>query len=198
MNFTLISKSTKDILATSAGKSFTLLGITILTIIFFVVFAIRPSLVKISEIQREVSDNNIYSQKLQNKIENLNKISNQIENGENSDKLDFFQDVFPNSNDVHELILNISSLASKNNLKFSAASTELDQILSDDEAGLNSNLKKYKVLFNFTGDANGFMSFVEQIASYPRAMNITSINMSKDTEGKYIFSFEITAYYLNI
>jgi hypothetical protein len=54
------------------------------------------------------------------------------------------------------------------------------------------------VLIAFIIFISNFVTFIDKISKYPRAIQIANIGMSKDSEGKYIFRFDLTAYYLPV
>ena len=197
MNIERLSQKTKEIISTTTGKSFSLLGLTILLVIFFVYFAIRPSLVKIAEIQREVTDNNEYLIKLDEKIKNLDAVAQQLDDPVISPKLKFFSEALPHRNDINELLLNLSSLASKNGLTVTNISNEYDLNLTEKELGISNQLAKYKMQLNFEGDPNGFSRFLESLAFYPRAISISNVGITKGLDGKFQYRFDIVAYFIN-
>lgn len=180
------------------NKSFGLLFLTIIIVMIFILAAIRPSLIKITEIQKEVNDNTIYNEQLKTKIANLNALQAIISPQEVQDKLAVFENVLPTESKVHELLVNVSEFAAANSLVVSNVAVDETTKLVESESEINPDLQKFKLVYSLKGDPSNFVTFIDKISKYPRAIQIANIGMSKDSEGKYIFRFDMTAYYLPV
>jgi len=196
MDISIISEKTYNYISSTNGKTFAIFTITILLVIFFIVFAIRPTVLKIVQIQAEYSANEEFLEKLKTKNDNLDTLADQFNDEVIRPKLDLFSKIVPTKIDTEEIILNLSTLATNDGLKVVSVNTNYDLNLSDSELNLSTKIKKYKISFNLNGSAEGFNKYIEKVTNYPRAMTVSNIGMTKSTEGNYIYRFDLTAYYL--
>lgn len=112
-----------DIRQTAASprfRSFTWLSITIFTVSFFLVVAIRPTLITIAKLQKEIKDKDTASVQLQNKIDGL--IKAQAEMVMYLDDLEKIDQAIPDQMDYDKIAVVIEEIAINNSVNLKSLS----------------------------------------------------------------------------
>lgn len=101
--------SIKRITQTTKIRSFTWLSVTIFTITFFLIVAIRPTLVTIAKLNKEIKDKTQASKELQKKIDSI--VAAQDIYARNSDNLTLLDEAFPEKSEFPRLAFFFEQIA---------------------------------------------------------------------------------------
>lgn len=147
---------------------------TLVALIIAIIFAIKPTLTTISDLNRQITDATHVYNALQTKVNNLSKLSAQYV----SLQSDFpnIEAAVPKSEDAQLLLAALQSLAQKHNLTITGLSTQLDT---------KQDTQKYRVLtFNISADGSyaDILSFLNDSVTFQRIILPVSINLTKNTD----------------
>jgi len=156
------------------SKSYLMLIATILIVVIFVVVAIRPTVLKITEITAENQRNKDYLAAIKAKNEELQKISQLKNDVENYPKIQAYLQAIPQSEKFHELLANIEILAKQTGVTVSNVSSSP---VSGFETAIDSSLVRTNVVITASAsDYNSLKQFSQLISNYPRIKKVESLN----------------------
>lgn len=171
-------------------KKYLELILSMATIALFAVFAIRPTLLTIIELQKEIREKEETVIKLETKIRNLQTGSNnlQIE----SARLPIILDAVPSSAKPESLVKQIESLTTKNSLtimSFSASdailvgSTKSNEITdkSSEVQKLPDGASELAFTLSVRGNYESLFSFVTDLQNMRRPVQIDSFAINSNT-----------------
>ncbi len=168
----------RELFKTPKRKTYTLGGITALTVGIFIAFTIRPTFIKIADLNKEIKDKEEFLEKIENKLETVNFLISQKQSV--SEDLSYFEEDLPTEEKGGFIVANLAAMAEDNNLTL--VNVEFDEDLSSDfelDIENNESLTVIQVDMHLEGDAAGMENFVEDLESFPRIFDIRSINYSK-------------------
>lgn len=174
------------------AKTYTFASFTLIVVMVLLIGAIRPTMIKISEIQKEVEAKQVTNKKLDDKIEALSTLSNEY--ADNKDMFTKLPLVFPSQGNFSLLLSNIDEIAREqgfnlNNINFGQS----------DKVKLTYNaLKPWNVRFSISGSRANLIPFLSKMESLPMFPTITKVSYSLDKEklGIITFSIEMVIYKL--
>jgi len=173
-------------------KAKTYLGIilSLLTTTFFVVFAIKPTLVTIAQLIRQTKDQKEVEASLEKKINSLSQAQNEYLAVEPN--LSLLEDALPQEPQAPLLIKQLEALASQNNVS-------IDR-LRINEFNLKKNSppqsEKQPLTFSFaaTGDYANLKAFLSSLANLRRIVLVESFSFQKKGVGeKTVLSLNLIA-----
>jgi Tfp pilus assembly protein PilO len=178
------------------ARKFITLILTLLTLSFFGIFAIGPTLSTISKLQKELEDNRLVENKLKQKINNLSVLQQKYADLQGS--LQDVYDTVPKTPEVAVFIGQIEKLTQDNNVNITNLQTFQVEAVSKG----NNVLKRYSS-FNFNlsieGDYENISSFLDQLTNMQRIVSLDtlSINNIYDRQKGAILRLSIkgTAYF---
>lgn len=159
-------------LRNTQNQKYLTLFLTIGTSIFFILFAINPTISTIAKLKKEISDSRILDQKMSEKINNLSYLNSAYPQIEND--ISYITDAVPQKSDAPVLIGQMQKLAQEagvsiGNITISPVS------LTSSNPSINS--------FNFTvtvgGQFNDFSRYLEYLITMQRALTIDSVLINK-------------------
>lgn len=175
----------------------TALIFTLLTIAFFGLAAIRPTLATISELQAELKEKKVMETELTDKINTLSQLQQEFQDHE--DSLEVFDTVIPHQQDLDRLLLEVEYLAAINqtplrNIRLVDVTTFGEAKTVQDE---EEDLGPFESLA-FSVTANGsydqLMDLLKVYDSFDRYVMIESMSFSQPTEedADYELSMNVT------
>lgn len=183
----------KIVSGTIQAKTYSFAAFTIVVVIILLAGAIRPTLVKISEIQKEVNTKTITNKQLDNKIEALSKLSNEY--AENRDSFATLPLVFPAQGNFSLLLSNIEEVAKENGFVLTSINFgKTDNVKLDYQS-----LRPWIMKFSVSGSRANLIPFLARLEELPMYPTITKVNYSIDKESNQAnsFSIEMTIYKLD-
>lgn len=184
----------KPVIGNKYVKSFAPYIFSLISLIIFIIFAIRPTVVTIIELQKSIQDNQKILDQLDKKTQdltdgkrNLENISPEIKNKINAR--------IPSSPAVTNLINNLQTSAS-NIATVSALQVQPVTIYnnaSDQKTPLS--LEELSFSFNIQGPYSELLTVIDNFNKAPRLINLTSVVFNKTIEGNGL-SISGKGYYL--
>lgn len=149
--------------------------LTLLTISFFGLFAIRPTLITIAKLIKELKEAQKTNQILEKKVNNLTQA--QFTYAAVEDYLAYVNRSLPKKAEFNRLATEINFLAFNHNLLLSSASFEEFELLE-----LDNKLKTLKFRISVAGGFTDIKNFLKDLANLDRIVNIDSVAFSTKTE----------------
>jgi len=150
-------------------------------VIFFALFAIRPTMVTMSDLIKEIDDKKAFDQKLSQKIAALSTVQTQYLSLEN--RLSVLDQAIPSSPKFEEAIRIIEKLASQNKLVIN--SMQVSEIPSEPislaEYGSRQR-ESLPISINVIGEYSAIRTFVENLKNNRRSLIVDSIIFSVNEE----------------
>lgn len=169
--------SLQNLFKNEQNKTYTMVGLTVLTVGVFVFLAIRPSYTKINELREEIKVKEELLQKMKSKRETIQYLVEKKD--EISDQLPSFEDAFPQKPEEAFIIANVSSIAQQDSVLLKSIEfnkkTDKDYLNEASEFGTLF----LKVDLSLTGDYVQLEEFIDDLSSFPRIFDIRSISYSK-------------------
>lgn len=145
------------------------LFLTVATVLFFAVFAIRPTLVTMSELIEELNQKQELEQALTRKIAALGTAQAQLST--NQDSLQFLSQALPTEPQFVLVLKTLEKMASNNTIVINSLQTP-----SIPDPNPNTNQPSFRISLNVTGNFEDIRSFVSQIVTYRRLMIVESVS----------------------
>lgn len=185
----------KPVIGNKYVKSATPYIFSLLAIIIFVIFAIRPTILTIISLQKSIQDNQQTLDALEKKSRDLTDGKRNLENLDPNIKT-LINTRLPDVVAVTTLINNLQITASKT-ASISALQVQPVTIYTND-SNLNPKQSLGEILFslNAQGSYTSLLQTLDSIAKSSRLINITSVLLSKSAEGTIVLSISGKAYYL--
>jgi len=163
-------------------RSFTYLSLSIFTVCFFAIVAIRPTLVTIAKLNREIKDKKEASQKLQTKINAI--VSAQKEFSSNNENLYLLDEALPEKNEFPVLAYFLEETATQSGVALTSLSLER---IGESKDNTKTSPEKTN-FFNFSVGVRGeyprIKDFLLSLESSRRLIKIqqVAINQSKQED----------------
>lgn len=157
------------------------LFLSIGTVVFFAIFAIRPTLLTMSELIKEIDDKKELNTQLEQKVASLSSVQTIYNNLEN--RLFLIDQAIPSQPQVENVLKLIEKVASEEEIVISTI--QLKEIPKDSSADVTFEQKsKISVPINVSviGDYQAIKNFTQRIISLRRALVIDSIIFSVSEE----------------
>lgn len=158
-------------------KAITMLIFTFVALSFLGIFAINPTLVTITELQKQLDESKFVYRSLTTKINNLSSLQQQYDTL--SDDLSFVFDAIPQNPSAPSLIGQIEALADKQNIKITSLrvnKVELSKIIKPDKESFS-----YTFALEANGEYSQLTNFTESLININRIIVVESISLIKDT-----------------
>jgi len=170
------------------------LTLSIITVMVFAMFAIRPTILTIIDLNKEIKAKEETSKKLKQKVTNLQTASALMQ--QKSADIQYIYMAVPATGKPEQLISQIESLAINNSLKMVSFSTsevlmvgkDLQVKKTKDFKGLSNNANELPFSVSLRGSYVDMYSFLNQIENVKRPIKIDSfvINSNVTDEGKIL------------
>ena len=171
-------------------RSFTWLSLTVFTTSFFIIAAIKPTLVTVAKLQREIKDKQEANEKLQTKINSL--ILAQAEMVNYLDDVAILDQSLPNNSEYYIAAANFENYAGESGVNLKSLSfNEMGDYL---KVSNKSGTGKYKVIpFNLSASGNygNLKSFLNLVENSSRLLLVEASRfnaISKETGGELTIS----------
>jgi Tfp pilus assembly protein PilO len=152
-------------------KYFTIV-LTLTASIFFILFAINPTVSTIINLRKQLADAKVVDEKLTQKINNLTALSQQYQNIQ--DDLPFIMDAIPQNPKAPELVGQIQSIGQESSVQIN--NVEIMPL----NLNVTSSTKSSSFEFNVMGEGSfeNVQSFISNLINMQRAVSVTSIQLT--------------------
>lgn len=167
---------------------------SLISIAVFGVFAIRPTITTISNLQKEVSEKQQLLDQLQQKANSLDTAKKNLD-AIPADKKTQIANALPNNPQVTDFIANLQSDLPK---EASSPAIQVQPVLLYDSTPSNGaySVKKMSFIFNLKGSFSDLSNVSQAIKTLPRLTAIDEITLNKSEDGTLTLSVTADALYL--
>jgi len=157
------------------------LFLSIGTVVFFAIFAIRPTLLTMSDLIKEIDDKKQLDQKLDQKIAALSTIQNVYSSLEN--RLGVLDQAIPSQPEFENVLKIIEKIASEQQIAISNIQVkEIPKLAPEDVPFKQKQRISLPISITVTGDYQAIRNFVEAIITTRRSLIIDSMIFSVNEE----------------
>lgn len=164
--------------------------LTLTVSIFFLLFAINPTVSTIVKLKKDLKDSEFVEQALEKKIANMSSLFQQRERIK--EDIPLILEAVPMSPEATILFAQMQSVADSSSVTLSNENTvdiPLDSSNASDSASFNFQVTA-------SGEYNNVYQFLSNLTDMQRAVSVESINISKSTQGGGISAAIVgTAFY---
>lgn len=156
---------------TPQRKSYTIVGLTIITVAFFIVFAIKPTISKIASIQTNTKALQNLEIQIDKKLATLDLLIAQKDS--NKDNLVLFDKYFPTEKETSLLVANFEKISERYSLLLTSVSFDeaTERVIATQYPTL-TNVGVLETKITVEGDLTSIQNFVKHLEEYPRVMHI--------------------------
>lgn len=159
-------------------QKFTTIVLTVLTLAFFGLFAINPTVSTILELRKELDDNNFVDTKLVQKINNLSTLQKKYT--ELQSDLPLIFSAVPQGPEVPLLVAQIQSVAKSSNVSignFQSFEVEVPT------KSASRNYSSFSFALSVSGTYNDLYKFLASLSNMQRVVSVELISFTKKTIG---------------
>lgn len=167
------SKQQKGKKKQSLYRDYSLLSITILTVAFFIMFAIRPSLGIILSLNKEQSDYDVVNDNLEQKIQQIIRMQTSYITLLNKKFL--IDEAVPNSHQVEE----VAQLARASEVEIESFDIQKILVKPLEQKGLST----IPITISGSSSYKSLVDFIDRITSLPRLFRFKSLELENETAG---------------
>ncbi|CAN5288213.1 hypothetical protein BH10PAT2_BH10PAT2_0460 [soil metagenome] len=179
-----VAQTLREFYAKPVAKVSSELLFSIFAVIFFAVFAIKPTILTMSNLIKEIQDKQILEQKLTEKIASLSTVQRQYLDAQ--DRLVVLDKALPSSPELETALLLVEKVASENNIAI--VNAEAKVVPTEDPVGTEFSQKvrlSKPISFTVAGTYPDIAKFVEGIRNLQREMIVESVSFGlTDSQGK--------------
>ncbi|MBU0618955.1 type 4a pilus biogenesis protein PilO [Patescibacteria group bacterium] len=179
-------KTLRELYQKPIVRTYSLLVLTLLTVSFLGLTAIKPTLTTIAQLIKEIEDKRIVTQQLTKKIESLSQA--QIEFQRIRPKLDGLDQAIPKQPAFANLVWEIEYLAAKHQVNLIDFQIGKVVLLGEDKVQNldNSDQQAVKITLalNLGGEFNNLRQFVNDLENLQRIIQVAEVNFSTDSKKK--------------
>lgn len=159
------------------NKSYTILGLTFISLIVFGAFAIRPTIVTITKLRKKVAEGREIEAKMQEKIDTLYALQKLIYDNER--KIELSESSFPSDSNIDTIIANVDLIAQKYDLTLLSL-TPVDGTSSASVSDLSTGIIVNAMRVMLEGSPENFQKFIEHVETLPRDIYVTRLNITEE------------------
>ncbi len=185
----------KQILKNRIVRSYASYIFSLITIIILIIFAIRPTLVTISNLQKNIETNQQVLDTLNLKAKNLSQGQRNYQTLDANVKSKIRQSV-PYSPDITTLIRSLE-LATPPQASISAIQVQPIVVYDSTQiVGTHPILGEVEFTYNIAGEYNQITTAITNLSKLPRLISITNLTINRQQEGPTTLSVTGKGYYL--
>ncbi|MBN2016510.1 hypothetical protein JW766_06810 [Candidatus Dojkabacteria bacterium] len=166
-----------ELFKTPQRKTYTLVGITTITVGLFIFATLRPTFIKIADLNKEIKDQEKFLAKIDKKLETVNYLINQKNLSQK--ELVYFDEDFPTEGKGGFLVANLAALADNNDVAL--MSVEFKEVDEQEivEITESESINILEVNMSIYGTLDNLEEYVEDLEIFPRIFDIRSVSYSR-------------------
>lgn len=175
-------------------KSYIFLGVTIVVVIALAIFAIRPTILTISLITKEIKEKGRLDTSLEQKITVLTSLDKEY--SDNKESFDNLELIFPDDGNYSLFLSNIESVVSRNG--FSLVGVSFDKYDNENYNISSTNVIPWTSRINVKGRVVNLINLLKDIEDLPMYPVIETLSYTSqvDKSGMTSFSISIRIYHI--
>jgi Tfp pilus assembly protein PilO len=155
--------------------------LTLCTILFFALFAIRPTLLTMSDLIKEIEDKRTLDTQLSQKIAALSSAQSEYLGAE--DRLAVLDEALPSKPGIIEVVKTIEKIASNRNVAITSLNiTEVPQEPTEPPPFDKTSRQNISLAITITGDYLTIRQFIEEIKNVRRSFVIDTVVFATNQE----------------
>jgi Tfp pilus assembly protein PilO len=166
-----------ELFKTPQRKTYTMTVITAVTVGVFLLFAIRPTFLRIAQLNREIDEKETFLSQIEQKMEILNSLIRDKQSV--SVELETFELSLPLEEKTGFMVANLAEIAKKYNVDLMSIEFERPegdlQLVVENAEWINST----QVKVNVEGGPSSIQGFVEYLETFPRIIDVDTISYSR-------------------
>jgi Tfp pilus assembly protein PilO len=178
------NKQLQKLMETPQGKTYTVLGVTIITVLIMFMLAIRPAYISITNRISENNKKQEYIDEANNKIGDLQELNNQANTYD--DAINYLNNFFLDDTAKEAFTIgNIINIADNRNLTIDFIRVDEAEPLPENEFEDVSDLDilaQNTITINARGSISNTRLFIQDLENLGEIMNIENINLSIEEE----------------
>lgn len=159
-------------------QAFLTIAFTLVTLAFFGIFAISPTLSTIANLQKQYSDNAFVEQQLNQKFANLNTLTQSYRSLESD--LPFVFRAFPKTPDVTLFVGQLAALGIQNNVQINRVQTFEVELTKTQEGVQKFSTVSFSL--DAAGDYQNLLNYLTSLTNFERIVIIDTISLTKGTD----------------
>lgn len=190
LNYRSYINTVRSLYDRPATQTSTALILTLITIAFFGLAAIRPTFTTISKLEAELKEKRLIEADMQSKLSAIAKVQEQYFN--NQELVQVFNRAIPNDQNLEDILTKLEFIATQNQ-----ANLRNIQVFDTQTYGLRPKTQTntssttdatevpyefFEVTFSVEGSYDDLISFLERINNLDRYAQINSITFNQPTE----------------
>ncbi len=188
IGYKFYGRNIRPYLADSEKKPYTVLGMTLFSLVVFGTFAIRPSLATISRLSREVKKANEAKTALDQKINNLSQA--QVNYQLALKDLKFVEEALPKEPSVPSILETLALAAGRNNTTLNA--TRFERVEN------NGLLRALPFTVVIAGNLDGIKNFITELETGVRQMDVGQVKITQGGKdlGQVVAEIEVETHFI--
>lgn len=186
----------RPIIRSKFAKTYSSLIFSLITILIFSFYAIRPTVTTILSLQKSIDEQTSVLNRLQEKVRNLSQGKQNYENIETGIKTKL-ENLVPNNPALPQLINTLTYIANQSEATISGL--QFQEVNLENKKNLLSKdapITQVDFVFSTQGTFPNLMSLLTALKRTGRLVTITSINFTQPPETNLIMSINGKAYFL--
>ena len=156
--------------------------LTIGASIFFILFAINPTISTIVKLRKEISDNKLLDKALTQKINNLSALNSSYEDIKAD--IPLIEDALPRKPDAPILVAQIQKLAQDSGLSIDSVTVSPMNLI----VGNSTKSSSFEFSITVGGQYNDFSRFLDYLITMQRALTVSSVLITENESQSHIVS----------
>lgn len=172
-------------LAEKRVQSFTTIILSLITLSFFGIFAISPTLSTIADLQKQISDNQFVNQQLRQKITNLTLLQDSYKHLQTD--LPILYAAVPTTPDITVLVGQLQTISQNTQVNLLHIQTLSVDVSSAQTTGYNA----YTFSLDVSGTYDHIQAFLTNLGNFNRLITLSAVSLSKATGNSDLYSLSI-------
>ncbi len=173
-------------------KSYIFFGFSVVVMIILIIFAIRPTILTITRINKEIKEKEVMNNLLDTKINTLSALDKEY--ADSKKKMNNLELIYPADGNFSLFMSNIDAITARNG--FALMSISFDNYKGENFSIGTKVLVPKTVRLNIRGRSNNLINLLKDLEALPMYPVVESVSYStqKDKEGLNSFSISLRVY----
>lgn len=174
-------------------RTYTFLGVSLVVVLVFLLGAIRPTVITISNLRSEIAERKAVNEKLQTKINTLQTLQTQYI--ENQDKLDLLDSYFPSDADYSILMANLEQICKS--YGYELFDIQIQTTSVDEISPKYLDMQQVEVRLVVIGPRSemiGLIDYLEELPVLPQVSSVSYVPEDSETAGDVRLNLQMDIY----
>lgn len=186
----------RPLLRNKGVKTYSSIIFSLITIMVFIIFALKPTISTILVLQKNLEEQQLVLQSLQDKVKNLSLGKTNLDKVDSSTKQKL-NTLIPNQTDPATLANSLTALAISSQASISGLQFQPTPLISQSKTlSKKYSLQTIDFTFNVVGSYEDLVTLLQRLNSSARLISISSISFNQAPDSPLVMSINAKAYYL--